>query len=241
MQQTAEDLLSGKTEVSSPDMDSTLDSSVLTKSETSSHKYVYHFVKRLFDIISSFTMLVVLSPFILACLFIKWCEDRHNPVYVSDRVTKDGRVFRFYKIRSMLPEADRMKSELIDTGMNEADGPVFKIKDDPRMTRFGRWMRRWNVDELLQLLNVLRGDMSVVGPRPPLPEEVAKYTPEQMRRLSVKGGLLCLWQIQPNRHSMPFEEWIDYDFDYIERQSLSLDLKIIVKGAFMVFSGRSGD
>lgn len=204
-------------------------------------KLGYSFIKRLFDIVSSLIALIILSPLIGICLLIKWCEDFHNPIYVSERVTEGGRIFRFYKIRTMRPNADALKQELIDSGRNEADGPVFKIKNDPRTTRFGRWIRRWNIDELLQLWNILRGDMSVVGPRPPIPAEVKKYTLEQLRRLSVKGGLLCLWQIQPNRHEMTFDKWVAYDLEYIEKRCVWLDLKIIIKGAFMVLSGKSGD
>ncbi len=201
----------------------------------------YLFFKRTFDIVSSFLLLVVLSPLIALCLLVKWLEDFHNPIYVSERVGRGGKIFRFYKIRSMRPMADTMKDDMIKSGMNEADGPVFKIKNDPRITPFGRILRRTSADELLQLINVFKGDMSVVGPRPPLPDEVESYTEEQTLRLSVRGGLLCLWQIQPDRHSVPFDEWIRYDLEYIEKRSVVLDMKIILKGAAMILTGKSGD
>lgn len=208
---------------------------------------VYLFVKRAFDIVSSGLTIIILSPVILICLLIKWLEDFHCPVYTSLRVGKNnkdgtrGKNFKFHKIRSMCYGADKMKQQLIDEGKNEADGPVFKIKDDPRITRFGRFLRRSSFDELLQLFDIFVGRMSVVGPRPPLPKEVDEYTPYQLHRLDVKGGLLCLWQIQHNRHNLTFGDWVDLDVEYIQKQSLGLDIKIIFKGAFMVLFDRSGE
>lgn len=201
----------------------------------------YRFVKRSFDIVSSGLALILLSWLILLCLLIKWLEDFHSPVYVSERVGKDGKTIRFYKIRTMCVNADKMKDELIAEGKNEADGPAFKMKKDPRITRFGRVLRKLSLDELPQLLNIFGGSMSVVGPRPPLPREVAEYTEEQMHRLDVKGGLLCLWQIQKNRNAISFDEWVRLDIEYIRKQSLWLDFKIIVKGFFMVLFDRSGE
>lgn len=201
----------------------------------------YLCVKRLFDIVSSLIAIIVLSPIILIALLLKWLEDFHNPVYVSERVGKDGKTFRFYKIRTMCPDADKLKDELLKKGLNEQDGPAFKIKNDPRITRLGRFYRKTSIDELLQLFNVLNGTMSVVGPRPPLPCEVEQYTETQKDRLLVKGGLLCLWQIQKNRNSLSFDEWVELDREYIEKQSVLLDLKIIFKGFFMVIFDRSGE
>ena len=207
----------------------------------------YRLVKRTFDIFSSGLALIILSPLILILLFIKWVEDFANPVYVSLRVGKNkkdgsrGKNIKFHKIRSMCKNAEKMKQQLIDDGKNEADGPVFKIKDDPRITRFGRFLRKSSLDELLQLWDIFVGRMSVVGPRPPIPSEVDEYTPHQMHRLDVKGGLLCLWQIQKNRNSLSFEEWVNLDIEYIRKQSVWLDLKIIFKGFFMVLFDRSGE
>lgn len=164
-----------------------------------------------------------------------------SPIYASTRVGKGGKTFKFYKIRSMCPGADGMKQALIDAGLNEADPPAFKMKDDPRITKFGKFLRKTSIDELPQLWNIFTGKMSVVGPRPPLPDEVAEYTEEQMHRLDVAGGLLCLWQIQPNRNSLSFDEWMKLDYEYIEKRSFWLDLKIIFKGAFMVLFDRSGE
>ena len=201
----------------------------------------YLFVKRSFDIISSGLALILLSWLILLCLLIKWLEDFHSPVYVSTRVGKNGKPFRFHKIRTMCPNAEEMKQKLIEMGLNEADPPAFKMKNDPRITKVGKFFRKFSLDELPQLWDIFRGKMSVVGPRPPIPSEVEEYTEEQMHRLDVKGGLLCLWQIQKNRNSVSFHEWVRLDLEYVRKQSCLLDLKIIFKGFFMVLFDHSGE
>ena len=201
----------------------------------------YLFVKRSFDIFASFFAIVLLSWLILICILVKWLEDFHNPIYVSKRVGKNGKIFKFYKIRTMCPNAEAMKQKLIDEGLNEADGPAFKMKNDPRITKVGKVFRKLSLDELPQLFNILNGSMSVVGPRPPIPSEVEQYTEYQRHRLDVKGGLLCLWQIQKNRNAIGFDEWVRLDLEYIQKQSVWLDLKIIFKGAFMVIFDRSGE
>jgi len=171
----------------------------------------------------------------------KKIKGNRAPVYSSDRVGKGEKLFKFYKIRSMYPGAEAMKQQLIDLGLNEADEPAFKMKNDPRITPFGKFLRKSSIDELLQLLNIITSKMSVVGPRPPLPKEVEEYTPYQKHRLDVKGGLLCLWQIQHDRNKLTFDDWINLDLEYIEKQSVGLDLKIIFKGAYMVLFDRSGE
>lgn len=201
----------------------------------------YLAVKRLFDLISATLVLLLLSPLILIVLLVKWLEDFHNPVYVSKRVGKDGKIFKILKIRTMVPNAEEMKQQLIEQGLNEADPPAFKMKNDPRITKVGKFLRKCSIDEILQLFNIINGTMSVVGPRPPLPEEVEQYTAEQMHRLDVKGGLLCLWQIQKNRNEIAFDDWVKFDVEYIKKQSAALDLKIIFKGAFMVLFDHSGE
>ncbi|MGN0811924.1 MAG: sugar transferase [Candidatus Coproplasma sp.] len=165
----------------------------------------------------------------------------HNPIYTSRRVGKNGKIIKFFKIRSMCPNAETMKQQLIDAGLNEADEPAFKIAKDPRITKFGKFLRKTSIDELPQLLNIFKGDMSVVGPRPPIPSEVEQYTEYQKHRLDVKGGLLCLWQIQKDRNKLSFDEWVKLDLEYIEKQSCWLDLKIIIKGAYMVIFDHSGE
>lgn len=207
----------------------------------------YRIVKRAFDIVSSGLAMILLSPIILITLFAKWIEDWGAPIYTSDRVGKNkkdgsrGKTFKFHKIRSMCLHAEEMKDELIEKGLNEADGPAFKMKEDPRITKVGKFIRKFSIDELPQLWDIFVGRMSVVGPRPPIPFEVDKYTPYQMHRLDVKGGLLCLWQIQKNRNSLSFDEWVALDIEYIRKQSIWLDLKIIFKGAWMVLFDRSGE
>lgn len=201
----------------------------------------YLFVKRSFDLVSSGLMIILFSWLILLCLLIKWLEDFHNPVYVSKRVGQNGKIFKFYKIRTMCPNAEQMKQQLIDAGLNEADPPAFKMKNDPRITKVGKIFRKLSLDELPQLFNIFNGTMSVVGPRPPIPREVEEYSVYQRHRLDVKGGLLCLWQIQKNRNSLSFDEWVRLDLEYIQKQSIWLDLKIIFKGAYMVIFDRSGE
>lgn len=258
--------------------------------EKPERKLLYSFFKRLFDIVSSGLMMIVLALPIAVCLIIKWLEDVKNPayrldirelseeekddkkirnkvtrkdgkvfacelvpdksksktyskspVYSSIRVGKNGKRYKFYKIRSMCPGAEDMKQQLIDAGLNEADPPAFKMANDPRITRIGRFYRKFSIDELLQLWNIFNGTMSVVGPRSPLPFEVEQYTPYQMHRLDVKGGLLCLWQIQPDRNKLSFDDWVKLDMEYIENRSLWLDIKIIFKGAWMVLFDHSGE
>ena len=165
----------------------------------------------------------------------------HGPIYVSHRVGMNGKIFKFHKIRSMCKGAEKMKQQLIEYNINEADYPAFKLKYDPRITRFGRFLRKTSLDELLQFWDILLGRISLVGPRSPLPSEVKKYNEYQMHRLDVKGGLVCYWQISKNRHNMSFEEWIEYDIKYIETRSLWIDFKIIMKSIFFVLTDHSGE
>ena len=201
----------------------------------------YLFIKRTFDIFTSLTFLLLFGWVILLLVLIKFFEDFHNPIYTSIRVGKNGKLIKFHKIRSMVPNADKLKDELIKEGKNEADGPVFKMKYDPRITRFGRFLRKTSLDELPQIWDVFLGRISIIGPRSPLPCEVAKYDDYQMHRLDVKGGILCLWQIQKNRHNLTFEEWVDLDIEYIQNRSIWLDLKILFVGAFKVIFCPDGE
>ena len=203
--------------------------------------FLYRFIKRTFDIVASLLFLLLFGWFILLLMLIKFCEDGHNPIYTSIRVGKNGKLIKFHKIRSMIPNADSLKQQLIDEGKNEADGPAFKIKDDPRITKVGKFYRKFSLDELPQIWDIFVGRISIVGPRSPLPMEVEDYNEYQRHRLDVKGGLLCLWQIQKNRHQLSFDEWVDLDIKYVETRSVWLDLKIIVVGAVRVIFDHSGE
>lgn len=188
----------------------------------------YAFAKRGFDIVFSIAALIVLAlPLAIIAMIVVIDAPGASPIYVQKRVGKNGRVFNFYKFRSMVPHAEEMLESLLEK--NEMNGPVFKIKDDPRITRFGRFIRRTSIDELPQLWNVLKGDMSLVGPRPPLPREVEQYNESQMQRLSVTPGLTCYWQIQPSRNSLSFEEWLALDMKYISERSFKTDFIILCK------------
>jgi len=182
--------------------------------------------KRLLDILASGLALLVAGPVMLVLGILVRLDSVGPMFYRQRRAGLGGRLFTFYKLRSMHVGAHLRRSELWH--LNEADGPVFKISKDPRVTRLGRWLRRTSLDELPQLLNVLKGEMSLVGPRPPLPEEVERYEPWQMRRLDVKPGITCLWQIS-GRSRLGFDEWMRLDLEYIRHRSLALDLKILLR------------
>ncbi|MBR2723997.1 MAG: sugar transferase [Ruminococcus sp.] len=191
-------------------------------------KPVYSFFKRFFDILVSFiTLSVLIVPMLILALVIIIDSPGASPIYSQERVGKNGKRFKFYKFRSMIPNADEMLDELMDK--NEMDGPAFKIKNDPRITRVGRFIRSSSIDELPQFWNVLKGDMSIVGPRPPLPREVEEYTEYQMQRLLVTPGITGYWQIQPKRNDLSFERWIELDLKYIEERSLKTDFVVLVK------------
>lgn len=191
-------------------------------------KKAYCFFKRGIDIILSVLALtVLLLPLVVIALIIVIDAPGASPIYVQKRVGKNGKVFNFYKFRSMIPHAEDMLDQLLDK--NEMSGPVFKIKDDPRITRFGRFIRKTSIDELPQLWNVIKGDMSLVGPRPPLPREVEQYTERDKQRLSVTPGLTGYWQIQPKRNSLSFEQWLALDMQYIAERSLKTDFIVMCK------------
>ena len=197
-------------------------------------KSSYAFWKRLFDIVCSALGLIVLFvPLLIIAIIIVIDSPGAPPIYVQERVGKNGKVFKFYKFRSMVPNAEKMLDSLLK--QNEMEGPAFKMKNDPRITRFGRFIRRSSIDELPQLFNVLKGDMSLVGPRPPLPREVEMYNDYQRQRLTVTPGLTCYWQVQPRRNQLSFDEWVALDVKYIEERNFKTDLKILFKTVGSVF------
>lgn len=178
---------------------------------------------------------MVLSPvFLLAALLVR-LSSRGPALYRCERVGQCGELFTFCKLRSMIDGANHSKRDILH--LNEVEGPVFKVASDPRTTALGRFLRRSSIDELPQLVHVLRGRMSLVGPRPPEPNEVREYEAWQLRRLSVRPGLTCLWQVS-GRSLIPFEEWMRLDLEYIDNRSLWLDVKILVKTIPAVISGR---
>lgn len=192
------------------------------------------FIKRLFDIIVSGIGIIILSPLFLAVAILIKVTSPGPVLYIQKRVGLNGRKFIFYKFRSMHKGAHEKLSEL--SSRNEMTGPVFKIKNDPRITPLGKILRKFSIDELPQLFNVFAGEMSLVGPRPPLPKEVAQYKPWQRRRLSMRPGITCLWQIS-GRNKIGFEEWMKLDLEYIDNWSLWLDYKILFKTVPVVVFG----
>ena len=190
-----------------------------------SHNYVSLKIKDFFDIVFSIVTLILLSPFLALISILIKLEDGGPVFFKQERISLNGRRFTCYKFRSMIVNAEDLIPEL--EKKNEADGPVFKIENDPRITKIGRILRKTSLDELPQFYNVIKGDMSVVGPRPPLLKEVQQYERSQLRRLSMKPGITCNWQVW-GRHSVSFAEWMKMDLDYIDKWSLWLDLKIMV-------------
>ena len=194
--------------------------------------------KRGFDIIFATLALVVLSPIMLICLAAIWIEDpKGSPIFCQTRVGRHRKEFKMYKFRTMHVDAEARKAEL--QKLNEKDGPVFKMANDPRVTRVGRFLRKTSLDELPQLFNVLRGDMTLVGPRPALPSEVEQYSRYAEMRLSITPGLTCIWQAQPKRDEIGFDEWMDMDIAYIGTRSFRNDMKLLLKTAVSMLR-RSG-
>lgn len=191
-------------------------------------------VKRLIDILGATLGLVLVAPLLLAIALAIKLESRGPVFFRQTRVGLNGRLFTLLKFRSMVMDAERRRGDLL--ARNEQKGPVFKIKDDPRVTRIGRILRRYSLDELPQLINVLIGDMSIVGPRPPLPSEVLQYDWWQRRRLSVRPGITCIWQVS-GRNNIEFDRWMELDLQYIDDWSLGMDVKIMAKTVREVLRG----
>lgn len=197
----------------------------------------YWVLRRAQDIVFSLIALILLAPLALVIsLAIVLDSPGDGAIFRQQRVGRDGKLFWLYKFRTMCPDAEERLNELLK--LNQMDGPVFKIKGDPRITRVGHFLRKTSLDELPQLLNVLRGDMSIVGPRPALPREVELYNDYQRQRLYVTPGLSCYWQIAPHRNEMSFDEWVALDLKYIQERSFWVDWRIIlltVRAMFMKY------
>ncbi|MBQ8555340.1 MAG: sugar transferase [Clostridia bacterium] len=198
----------------------------------------YWIQKRILDVTVSALALVVLSPLLLLIALAVFIDDPHgSPIFCQTRVGRHKKLFTIYKFRTMHVDAEERRAEL--ETLNEKDGPVFKIANDPRITRLGGFLRRTSLDELPQLFNVLKGDMTLVGPRPPLPSEVAQYSRYAEMRLSVTPGLTCIWQVQPHRDDIRFDQWVDMDIAYIGTRSMRHDLKLLFQTVMAVLR-RSG-
>jgi len=199
---------------------------LLSREEIIYKDRTYWIFKRMQDVVLSALALVVLWPLMLiTAIAIVIDSPGAGSIFAQTRVGRDGKEFTLYKFRSMCPDAERKLEEVMH--LNEMDGPVFKIKEDPRITRVGRFIRKTSIDELPQLINILKGDMSIVGPRPPLPREVEQYDDYARQRLLIKPGLSCYWQIQHGRNNLSFAEWVELDVKYIRECSFVTDWKII--------------
>lgn len=206
------------------------------ESESSMEFSLYEVIKRLIDVFCSFLGVLVLSPlFIIIAIIIK--ATSKGPVFFSQkRVGKNGKEFYMYKFRSMVVNAEELKEKL--AAQNEMSGPMFKMKDDPRVTKVGKFIRKTSIDELPQLWNVLKGDMSLVGPRPSLPKEVAQFEEWMYRRLEVKPGLTCYWQVS-GRNNIDFEDWMKLDIKYVDERSTWIDIKLIFKTVGVLFGDKN--
>jgi exopolysaccharide biosynthesis polyprenyl glycosylphosphotransferase len=191
-------------------------------------------IKRLFDIFLSIIMLIMISPLFLLIGIIIWLDDKGPVFFTQERVGLNKRLFKLIKFRTMVVNAEQLKKSIEIN--NEVSGPVFKIKNDPRLTRVGKFLRRTSLDELPQFLNVLKGEMSLVGPRPPIMSEVVQYELANRRRLSMKPGITCIWQIS-GRSNIPFDKWMELDLEYIDNWSILTDFKILLKTIPAVIRG----
>ncbi|MGM9941041.1 MAG: sugar transferase [Bulleidia sp.] len=197
---------------------------------------MYWKLRRFQDVVLSSLALIVLSPLmVVIAVAIVLDDPSAGPIFAQERVGRNGETFRFYKFRSMCADAEAKLDALLD--QNEMNGPVFKIRDDPRITRVGKFIRKTSLDELPQLWNILKGDMSIVGPRPALPREVEQYSDYDRQRLYVTPGLSCYWQISPHRNELTFEEWMALDIRYVQERSFLVDWKIIFKTFVVCFFG----
>lgn len=204
------------------------------KTEVVKKNIGYCFVKRTMDIVCSLLGLVLLSPVFLVTALAIRAEDGGPSIFIQNRNGIHGTVFRMYKFRSMCQDAEKIHQTLLE--QNELDGPAFKMKEDPRLTKVGKFIRRTSIDELPQLVNILKGEMSLVGPRPLPTYETDKCTAYQKQRMLVKPGLTCYWQCS-GRNNIPFDEWIEMDLKYIKEASMWTDFKILGKTVLSVMSG----
>lgn len=195
----------------------------------------YALSKRIFDLVAAILFLALLTPFFIVIGLLVKLTSKGPILYIGERIGHCGKPIKFIKFRTMVADADAKLKDL--HAMNEKDGPIFKMRNDPRITPLGRFLRKFSLDELPQLWSVLKGDMSIVGPRPPLPREVELYDERAMQRLSVLPGITCYWQIM-GRSNLSFEEWLELDLKYIQDMNFWLDLQIVLKTPLAVLKGQ---
>ncbi|MDB2119313.1 MULTISPECIES: sugar transferase [Clostridium] len=196
----------------------------------------YKFFKRVIDVVCSLVGLLVLSPVLIIISILIKLESDGPIIFSQDRIGYKGQKFKMYKFRSMVVNAEELKKKLSE--QNEMSGPMFKMKNDPRVTKVGKFIRKTSIDELPQLINILKGEMSLVGPRPSLPKEVKEFEPWMMERLEVKPGLTCYWQVS-GRNSINFEDWMKLDIKYVRERSFWGDIKLILKTVFVLFGDKN--
>lgn len=197
---------------------------------------LYKVSKRALDVIASFLGLVILSPILLIVAILIKLESKGPAIFAQSRIGLNGKEFKMYKFRSMVQNAEELKEKLAK--QNEMSGPMFKIKNDPRVTKVGKFIRKTSIDELPQLLNILKGDMTLVGPRPSLPREVEKFESWMLKRLEVKPGLTCYWQVS-GRNNIDFYEWMKLDLKYVNDMGFWLDIKLIFKTVTVLFGDKN--
>lgn len=197
---------------------------------------LYEVSKRALDVIASFLGLVILSPILLIVAILIKLESKGPAIFSQSRIGLNGKEFKMYKFRSMVQNAEELKEKLAKE--NEMSGPMFKMKNDPRVTKVGKFIRKTSIDELPQLFNILKGDMTLVGPRPSLPREVEKFESWMLKRLEVKPGLTCYWQVS-GRNNIDFYEWMKLDLKYVNDMSFWLDIKLIFKTVAVLFGDKN--
>ncbi len=201
-----------------------------------SKSFIYYFTKRLIDMFGSLIGIILLSPVLIVTIIAIKLDSEGPIIFSQERVGKNGKLFKMYKFRSMVTNAEKLLTKLKDK--NEMSGPMFKMKEDPRITRVGKFIRKTSLDELPQLFNVMKGNMSLVGPRPNLPAEVAKFSNYHKLKLLAKPGLTCYWQVM-GRNTIGFEDWMKLDVKYIEERNIWVDIKLIIRTFFMLFGDKN--
>lgn len=213
-----------------------LEKNQISFNEKKGYRKSYDFIKRLVDIVCSLSAIIILFPVLLLVSILIKIESRGPVFFSQDRIGINGKTFTMYKFRSMVVNAEKLKESLVKQN-ERRNGPMFKMKNDPRITKVGKFIRKTSIDELPQLLNIIKGDMSIVGPRPSLPKEVEQFEGWMMERLNVKPGLTCYWQVS-GRNDLDFTEWMKLDVKYVKESNILIDAILIFKTFFVLFGDR---